>query len=300
MDTSQEQIQLRLSIVATLVVGATCVAVGLILQSQAIAFDGFYSLIDVVLTTAALAVSRLIASEGSRRFQFGYWHLEPLVVVFNAAVMAMTCAYAAVTALQDLLGGGHELAFGIGAAWAALVGVFSLGMAAYMRHKARQQQSALLVLDARGWLIGGCINFAVLLGFAVAALIADSQWQPWTRFIDSTVLLLLTLSLLPLPLSSLWRALREVLQLAPDALDTKVHAVMNEIVAARGYLDFRSYVAKVGRMRFIDISILLPANAVLGQMADVDAARAEIATRLGSDIRAEWLTIVFTAKREWL
>lgn len=300
MDTRQEQRQLRISILATFIVGATCVAAGLILRSQALAFDGFYSLIDVVLTTAALAVSRLVASGGSPRFQFGHWHLEPLIVVFNSAVMATTCAYAAVSALQDLIDGGHDFAFGAGAAWAGLVGVFSLFMAARLRRQGRQLKSALLALDARGWLIGGCINFAVLLGFALAAVFAGSGLAYWNRYIDSGVLLVLTLGLLPLPLASLGRALREVLQLAPDALDSKVRTVMDGVVAARGYLDYESYVAKVGRMRFIDIVILLPADAVLGRMADIDGVRAEIAAELGSDIRAEWLTIVFTARREWL
>lgn len=300
MDTRQEQRQLRISIIATFIVGATCVAAGLILRSQALAFDGFYSLIDVVLTTAALAVSRLVASGGSPRFQFGHWHLEPLIVVFNSAVMATTCAYAAVSALQDLIDGGHDFAFGAGAAWAGLVGVFSLFMAARLRGKGRQLKSTLLALDARGWLIGGCINFAVLLGFALAAVFAGSGLAHWNRYIDSGVLLVLTLGLLPLPLASLGRALREVLQLAPDALDAKVRAVMDAVIAARGYLDYQSYVAKVGRMRFIDIVILLPADAALGRMADIDSVRAEIAAQLGSDIRAEWLTIVFTARREWL
>ena len=62
IDTSREQRQLKFSILATLAIGATCVAAGVLLRSQAIAFDGFYSLIDVVLTTGALAVSRLVAS----------------------------------------------------------------------------------------------------------------------------------------------------------------------------------------------------------------------------------------------
>lgn len=300
MDTTREQRLLRFSIVATLVVGATCVAAGILLRSQAIAFDGFYSLIDVVLTTGALAVSRLVAREDSQRFQFGYWHLEPLVVVFNASVLAMTCAYAAVTAVQDLIDGGHEIAFGAGAIWAAIVGAFSLAMAAYIRRVAQVQRSTLLALDARGWLIGGSINLAVLLGFALAAAFGGTALEPWTRYIDSTVLLLLTVALLPLPLASLWHAMREVLQLAPDALDGKVRAVMDDIARERGYATYTTYVAKVGRMRFIDIHILVPPDAPLGRMADIDAIRADIAARLGSDIRAEWLTIVFTSRREWM
>ena len=300
MDTSREQRQLRLSIGVTFLVGVACVAVGLLMQSQAIAFDGFYSLVDVVLTAGSLVVSHLVTSEGSRRFQFGYWHLEPLVLVLNAAVLTAICSYGGFTALHGLLSGGHELAFGFGAAWAAFMGAASLGMALYMRQQSRALGSVLLQLDAKGWFIGGAISVAVLVGFALAAMIEGGPLAHWTRYIDSVVLLLLTLALLPLPLGSLWQALREVLQLAPDALDQRVRDVMAMMVQERGYLDFASYVAKIGRMRFIDIHILVPSCQPLGDMCDVDAVRNEIAHRIGSDIRVEWLTIVFTGKREWM
>ena len=160
--------------------------------------------------------------------------------------------------------------------------------------------SVLVQLDARGWLIGGCISIAVLVGFALAAVIKGGPLDHWTRYIDSSILLLLVVVLLPLPLSSLWQALLEVLQLAPDALDQRVRSVMQAMVHERGYQDFSSYVAKMGRMRFIDIHILVEPSRPLGDMGDVDAVRDDIARRLGSDIRAEWLTIVFTGKREWM
>lgn len=300
MDTFREQSLLRLSIGATFLVGVACVTVGLLMRSQALAFDGFYSLVDVVLTAGSLAVSHLVTSEGSRRFQFGYWHLEPLVLVFNAAVLTAICSYGGFTALHGLLTGGHELAFGFGAVWAAIMGVVSVAMALYMRRQANALGSVLLQLDAKGWLIGGAISVAVLVGFALAAVMQGGPLDHWTRYIDSTVLLLLTLALLPLPLGSLWQALREVLQLAPDSLDQRVRDVMAAMVGERGYLDFTSYVAKIGRMRFIDIHILVDASRPLGDMRDVDAVRSDIASRLGSDIRAEWLTIVFTGKREWM
>ncbi|WP_019465079.1 cation diffusion facilitator family transporter [Dyella japonica] len=300
MDNSREQRQLRLSIGITLLVGVACVTVGLLMRSQAIAFDGFYSLVDVVLTAGSLAVSHLVTSEGSRRFQFGYWHLEPLVLVFNAAVLTVICSYGGFTALHGLMTGGHELAFGFGAGWAAVMAVASLAMALYMRRESRALGSALLRLDAKGWFIGGAISLAVLVGFALAAAIRGGPLDPWTRYIDSSILLLLTLALLPLPLGSLWQALREVLQLAPDALDQRVREVMTTLVQERGYLSYASYVAKMGRMRFIDIHILVESTRPLGEMGDVDAVRSDIARRIGGDIRAEWLTIMFTGRREWM
>jgi len=202
--------------------------------------------------------------------------------------------------LHDLLTGGHEIAFGLGAAWAVVMSVVSMGMAYQMNRQSKLLGSVLVQLDARGWLIGGCISVAVLIGFALAAVIKGGTLDHWTRYIDSAILLLLVVVLLPLPLGSLWQALREVLQLAPDALDQRVRAVMKAMVHERNYLDFTSYVAKMGRMRFIDIHILVDPSRPLGTMESIDEVRSQIAHRLGSDIRVEWLTIVFTGKREWM
>jgi len=50
MDTLPEQRLLKLSIALTLAVGAVGVVCGLWIHSQAIVFDGMYSLVDMVLT----------------------------------------------------------------------------------------------------------------------------------------------------------------------------------------------------------------------------------------------------------
>ena len=44
--------------------------------------------------TLSLGVSRLLMSEGNRRFQYGYWHIEPIVVAFNGTVLMLLCLYA--------------------------------------------------------------------------------------------------------------------------------------------------------------------------------------------------------------
>ncbi|MGH8088027.1 MAG: cation transporter, partial [Stenotrophomonas sp.] len=79
METTREQRVLKFSIGVTVAVSATGFTGGLLVGSQAILFDGVYSLVDVALTLVALAVLRLLGREGSSRFQYGYWHLEPMV-----------------------------------------------------------------------------------------------------------------------------------------------------------------------------------------------------------------------------
>lgn len=89
MDTAAEQRLLRLSIVFIALIIVAGLVVGIAAGSRAILFDGVYSTVDVAMTTIGLGVSRLIAREWSPRFQFGYWHLEPMVATLNGGFVLL-------------------------------------------------------------------------------------------------------------------------------------------------------------------------------------------------------------------
>lgn len=299
MDTTREQGLLKLSIGVTLAVGLAGIGSGLWIGSQAIVFEGMYSLVDVVLTVASLMVARLVANEGSRRFQYGYWHLEPLVEAFGGAILAMACIYAAVNAIDGLLTGGHDVSYDFGAAWAVVLGVVGMAMWAYMGRHARTFESGLLALDSRSWLVTGLLSLALLIGFGIAVALEGTRFQAWVPYVDSVVLLCIAVAMLPVPLMATWHAMREVLQLAPDELDRKVQTVMDAVVAEKGFLDYTSHVAKMGRARFVEIHILVPPDFVFGTIAYADAVREDIARRLDAQGPQFWLTVDFTADRAW-
>lgn len=300
MDTKPEQRLLKLSIAITLVIGTLGVASGLLIRSQSILFEGMYSLVDVVLTAASLAVSRLVATEGSRRFQYGYWHLEPLVEVFGGAILALACVYAAINAVSGLLAGGHEVAYGFGAAWAGLLSVVGLAMAFYMRRHAMRMQSGLLALDSRSWMVSGLLSVALLIGFAIALVIEDTRFAAVTPYLDSIILLCIAMAMLPVPMRSTWRAVSEVLQVAPGELDGRVKLAMEDVIATHGFVGFTSHVAKAGRATFVEVHILVPRDYHIGSIENADRIRRDVAERLGANTRQFWLTIDFTADPEWI
>jgi predicted Co/Zn/Cd cation transporter (cation efflux family) len=90
-----------------------------------------------------------------------------------------------------------------------------------------------------------------------------------------------------------------VLQVAPDELDSQVHSVMGGIVSERAFVDYSSYVAKVGRARFVEIHVLVAADSRIDTAA-ADAIRRDIAKRLNAVWPNFWLTVDFTADRAWL
>ncbi|TWI00342.1 cation diffusion facilitator family transporter [Luteimonas cucumeris] len=299
MDTTREQALLKFSIRVTMLVCIIAITAGVVSGSQAIIFDGIYSLLDVVLTLLSLAVSRLVASEGSHRFQYGYWHLEPMVEALGSAILSLICIYAVINAARTLLAGGSEISFGMGALWIGVISAIDFAMAIYIRRQARTMESGLLDLDARAWLLTGLLSVAVFISFLFALLLDGVGYAHLTRFVDPLVLLVVGIGMLPSPLRAAWRAMREVLQVAPDELDRQVQQVMAAFVAQHGFLGFTSHVAKVGRARFVEVHVLTAPDYSPGTIGEVDRMRDGIADQLDAHVPQFWLTIDFTADPDW-
>jgi cation diffusion facilitator family transporter len=299
MDTRREQRALKLSIQVTVLIGVAGVLSGLLTGSQAIIFDGIYSFVDVLITLLSLIVSQLLAREGSRRFQYGFFHLEPMVTAIGGAILSIACIYAGVTALWNLMSGGHLVSYGKAAVWASVVSLCGFGMYVYIGRKSRELNSGLLTLDARAWLVTAALSVALLAGFVFAAILERTSLNAWVPYVDPIMLLLIAGAVLPVPMTTVIRAMREVLQVAPDELDRNVKAAMDEITAQHGFLDYSSHVAKIGRTMFVEIHVLVePCSRI-----DVDTSddiRVLLAGRLHGTGPELWLALDFTADRLWL
>jgi len=299
MPATDEQATLKFSITLTVVLGVMGVASGLSTGSQAIIFDGMYSFVDVVPTVISLVVVRLIAQGSSHRFQYGYWHLEPLVGVFRDSILVVACIYAAVDAVNSLSTGGNDVAYGLAALWAGILCLVGLGMTLFLSRRAKSLDSPMLRLDARSWMVSTFLSFALLISFAIASALAGTAFQRWIPYLDAIALLSMALIMLPVPLFGLWRSFRDVLQVAPDELDDQVHTVMRSAVKEQAFAEYTSYVAKAGRARFIEIHILVSSDSQIN-VATADGIRRDISQRLQAARPNFWLTIDFTADRRWL
>jgi predicted Co/Zn/Cd cation transporter (cation efflux family) len=75
---------------------------------------------------------------------------------------------------------------------------------------------------------------------------------------------------------------------------------MDELARDRGFLKYSSYVSQVGRVRFIEIHILVPRGFKVETVDTVDNFRREIETRLDAAWPHVWLTVDMTANPEWI
>ncbi len=284
---------LQLSIAATIVIAAAGVVIGLLSGSMSIVFDGLFSSIDAVVTVVTLVVARLLASEGNHRFQYGYWHLEPLVLALNSSVLVLLCGYAFLNAVQGLMTGGHALRFDMGVVYAAVVAAICFSMVFYLRRANERIESELIGLEVQSWLISGVITLALLIAFGGAMLIKGTPFEYLTPYVDPAVLAVLAPAVVLAPLRTARQAFAEIFLITSKEMDGDVQAAAAAAVAKHGFISFKSYAVEVGRARFIEIAFLVPGDRV-GSVGDFDAIRHEIADELGGTGPEQWLTIVFT------
>ena len=289
-----EQGVLRKSIATTAVIALTGVVFGLVSGSQAILFDGLFSLVDGLVVTLSLGVSRLLMSEGSRRFQFGYWHIEPIVVAFNGIVLMLLCVYALLNAIRGLMTGGRELNFDQAIFYSLAMMVVCFGMYFYGRHSNSRIRSQFIRLDMQGWLMSAFVGTGLLLAFGAAILARGTRFEHLIPYADPAILVLITSVLIFLPLGAVIKAIKEIFQIAPAGLDRRIRSFMENLTKERGFVTYSSYVARIGRARFIEIYIVLPKDYPLDGVGTLDAIRSEIGEYIGEAGPQRWLTIMFT------
>ena len=303
-----EQALLRNSVGLLIGLAGIAVFFGILTGSFAILFDGIYAVIDACMGGLAILVSRLILRDAVRRdqnqtgkvrYQFGFWHLEPMVLALNATLLMLAILYALGSALLLLAEGGSEPDFGWAIVYAAAMAAICLAMGWRQRRRNRGLGSAFVALDVKSWFMSGAISFALLVAFVAGWLMDGTRFDWLQPFVDPAILALVCVSVLPMPFSDLRAAVADIFLIAPEELDTAVSRIAADAVAQHGFVVAHTYVARVGRSRLIDIHFVVPPGWNVASIAALDAIREEVGLKIGGEGPNRWLTICFTEDAEW-
>jgi len=297
---TREQQLLKLSLVLALAFALVTIAFGLSISSSSMLFDGVYTVVEAGMTGLSLITARLIAKGDDQNFQYGYWHLEPLVALVNSLILAFACIYGFLDGLNGLLTGGQLMDFGDATLFYAVATLFSLSIHLYLRRSGKKLGSQLLDLDARSWLIGAILGAALGIGFLAGSMLAGTDAAWLAPYVDPGILTIVSLCLLPLPVRTIIGVGREILQIAPEGLDDQAHNVAEAMAAKHGFVRFNTHVRRAGRQRFVEMGFVATSGDMTTSYRDLDRIRGEIADALGGTNPGCWLTVDFTAEDQWI
>ncbi|EEQ04042.1 hypothetical protein yrohd0001_36670 [Yersinia rohdei ATCC 43380] len=299
-DTKLEQQILKRSIFCTLFIAVMGIIFGIACGSMSIIFDGMFSALDAGMCSLSLLVSRLLGQPNSRRFQYGFWHVEPLVLAFNGSLLAFLCLYAFVNAIKGIIDGGRELELGWAIIYTLVVSVFCFTLFLKQRRLNKRVKSELIALDTKSWLMSACISAALLVAFLLSWSMEGTRYEHLTVYTDPAVLALLTLILIPVPIKTVIAAIREVLQMTPDTLDTSMEKLMDKMMDKYHFVDYSHYATRIGRGLFVEIHVVIPPEMENSGVSYFDQIRDEISLAIGESGPHRWLTISFTRNAKWL
>lgn len=281
-------------------IGAAGILIGIWSGSQAVLVDGLFSVAAVVIKLLMLWVSHLTAGETSRRFQFGYWHLEPMVLLTEGVSILVIVLCSGWAALQSLFAGGREVDAGLAVYYAVFFMAVSFGTHGYLRRKNRALGSNLVRYDIVSWYVDVGLSSGLLVSFGAAGLMAYTPWAEMARYADPLIMLFLAVHMVLPALRILCPAARQVLGVAPEAVHDHVRQVMDESLRRFGFTDYVTSVQQYGNTKIIEIDILVAPDFPVQGVSDFDAIRNHIDQAIGYPAHQKWLTITFTATRRWM
>ena len=301
---SQEQWALTLSIMGSAVFAVLGGVFGLYTHSGAILLDGFYSLMTMTMSFVSLKVAALIQEGPSRRYQFGYYGFEPFINTIKGIIVLSVSLFAFVSAIEDLLHGGRDLVVGLALAYATLSTIGCFTFAILMHRYARRLNLPLLEVEARDWTVDGCISSAVALTFVVTLLLQDTApgmficptltryWSPYWCWLLSRC-----------HLRTVFEGVNQLLGVAPESeLDREIRKTISQVARIQKHPIDRFHLQMMvqGRVLYVFIQILVPAEFVVDRVQELDQLRQKFAAAIADLHPFPEIDIVFTEDPYWL
>lgn len=253
---------------------ALALVFAMLTNSEAILFDGIYSLIAFFVTLLTLKVAKLAERPDDERFHFGYTSIEPTLNLFKALLIIVACIYAGVAAVQRLIAGGNPAEYGLAVFYggASMVGCFTVAWMMFQASK--QSRSDLVAVEVKTWLMDGLLSSAVFVGFLGAWWLEHSAWPHYAPLVDPVLLITIVILALPVPLGILRDSFREVVGMAPPEL--LVDEIEQHLLESLGGVDYKHVelrVTKRGRSTYLLVYVVVGDRFTVSSIADLDAIR---------------------------
>lgn len=297
---SVEQKLLMQSVGLMALVAISGTIMGIVTGSSAVLLDGVFSFIDVIIKVMMLMTSKLIARETSKRFQFGYWQFEPLVLAAEGFFILVIVLYALSSGISDLLSGGRHVDFGPAIFYAIFFTLADTAYYFYVHRINKSLQSNLVKFDNISWSVDAWLEAALLISFVIAEGLNVGGYGYYAVYIDPIVLIVLALQMTPSAIKILVPATKQILGYAPPDLHNEVVAIMDHFMEKYNFKDYVSSVQEYGHTRIIEIDILISKNYPHQKVVELDKIRDEIDAEIGGNPSEKWVTISFTTTRKWM
>jgi len=286
---------LLVSLVAGLGLATFGIVVGVLIDSQIILFNGYFTLLGVGLTWMALRVSRVVVAGPTARYPFGREALTPISIGFGGVALLATCVYAGIDAVLTIVAGGSDPPGAASVVYAVLTLVCAGGLAWYLRRSA--SASELARAEATQWRASGLLSVGMLVAFVVALVIEGSRWAHAARYIDPTLVIIACLAMAATPAQMIRATFTELIEGLPEEeLQRPVREVVDEVRSHYDLGDMHLRMSKLGPKLYVEIDFVVAPDWSVIRSDEVRHRLRAALEELPQDV---WITVEFTTDPDW-
>ena len=295
-DVRTEQRLLRLSTISAGLFAAMAISWGWSAASQVIVLDGVYALIGVLLGGLSLRAAVLVERGPTVRYPFGREALAPLVVGVQGLVLLGSLGYAVLDAVEVILTGGSETAFGSALGYSVASATIGFVLWRVLR---RHRSSELVAAEAAAWLAGMLLSLGMFVGFLAALLLDGTSAAGIVPYIDPGMVIVAAVAIAPTPLRMLRQTASEMLEGAPSAeVADPIRLVVHDLSRERGLPEPTIRIGKLGRKIYLEVHYLVAEDAGCS-IAEADKVRRVLLQRLQQPGRTYWITVELHTDPAW-
>ncbi len=297
-----EQSTLTRSLYGVVLIAFGSLAYGLYINSSVVILNGIFSMFSLMGSGLNLAASKLVTRPEDENFQYGYWHVEPLVHCVNSLMMCIICLYAFLNGVEGIRTGGHPVDAGMVIWFSIVTGVICGTWGTYEMIMSYRINSQLLRNDAREWLMDFSFSLVTLIGFLGLFVLQEPLRTTWEYYADSAMVAIMALLLIPFPIRVLNQNVREVLHMTTsreEVLIDRVTSAMEEIKEEYELIKYSTHIMKLGRTYFVEVNILVGPDFRLQTIPEQDVLREKIWLACDKPLDELWLSVCITADSRW-
>lgn len=297
-----EQLTLTVSLYSVMLLVVGSLGYGLYIGSDVVIANGVFSMFSLFGSGLNLAAAKLVARPADNKFQYGYWHVEPLVLFINGLLLCGICFYAIINSIETIRTGGSVVEAS-GVIWFGIIsGILCGAVWLFEFIIARHIDSDIVRNDSREWLVDFLFSMVTLAGFLALGWLEEPLYSYWARYADSTLVIIMAVTLIPLPVRVVASNIREIL-LMTTSDDPVSCQVGNEMELVQkdysGISSYSSHVVKVGRSYFIEVNILVTPEFPLQSIAQQDYLRKRLWEACDKSAAELWLSVCITEEKQW-
>jgi len=297
----QEQKALKVAIFGNLFMAVLGLGFAFYTGSQAVLLDGVFSLIGLAVAILTLYVARLLQRPGDDEFPFGYAVFEPLLNLGKGLIIGVVMVLALIGAVAKLLEGGSEIVVGGAVVYALVAAAGCAAIVLFMKRMARESESPIVDVEVKNWTVDGLISGVVALSFIVVMLLENSAADPWLRYVDQILVILMSIFFISIPFGIIRENWSQLIgQKPPDDLTEPVHNAVDQILREHGLQDHRLRLAQFGRLAYVQLYVIFSSAEAKGiDAAEQDQFRQQLYDMLIKDYANLTLDVIFTQDATW-